>query len=551
MSWILEGANALLPFVLVLGVLVTLHELGHFVAARACGVRVLKFSIGFGSPIGFGRFRLRWLRNGTEFVIAWIPLGGFVKMLGENPGEEDSPEARADRAHSLPAASLWRKLTIVLAGPAVNLALPVFVFVALLAVGVPRPAPVVGSVERVSPAAAAGVQPGDRIVAIDGDTPQSWNDVESAIREAAGAKLRLTLARDGARREALVAPETRSGVDLVGVAGDVGWIGVHHERQLAVLAVPSPASAAASAGLRSGDRVVAVDGAAVEQWFDFEARYAAANDTSLLRVARGEPARESEVRVPALGSAEALGVTTAVIVNEVVAGAPAAKAGLRPGDVLVGVDGHRIGSFQTFQDAVRSSEGRALAVEYVREGELRRASIAPLKMKTEIVKGVSEDIFRVGIAGAPVLAQGAVELERVRNPVAAFPRAIDLTIGEMERFVAGLGHIASGRVGRDAIGGPIEIARQSKIAWDLGWPYFLGLFVLISINLGILNLLPIPVLDGGQAVMYTLEAALRDRFTLRAREIAQTVGFALLMTLMVFALYNDITKHVIGFFRNL
>lgn len=551
MSWLIGIFNGLWPFVLVLGVLVTLHELGHFLAARACGVRVLKFSIGFGNPIGFGRYRLRWLRNGTEFVIAWIPLGGFVKMLGENPGDENSPAARADFGHSLPAAPLWKKLAIVIAGPAVNLALPIVVFVAVLWVGVERPAAVVGSVERGSPAAAAGVQPGDAVLAIEGSAPQGWGDIEEAVREKPGATLRLTLARAGVQREVEIAAEERSGVDTLGVAGNVGWIGVHHERQLAVLAVPSPTSAAALAGLRSGDRVLAVDGAKVEEWFAFEAGYTAAKGDARIRVARGEPAKELDVRVPALGSAEALGVITAVIVNEVVADAPAAKAGLKAGDVLVAVDGHRIGSFQTFQDAVRSSEGRALAVEFVRAGVLHKAAIAPLKMKTEIIAGVSENIYRVGIAGAPELARGAVELERVRNPLIAIPRAVEMTKTEMRRFFAGLGHIVSGRVGRDAIGGPIEIARQSKIAWDLGWQYFLGLFVMISINLGVLNLLPIPVLDGGQAVMYTLEAALRDRFTLRAREIAQTVGFALLMTLMVFALYNDFTKHVIGFFRNL
>jgi regulator of sigma E protease len=514
-------------------------------------VRVLKFSIGFGNPIGFGRFRLRWQRGGTEFVVAWIPLGGFVQMLGENPGEEDSPAARADRAHSLPAASLWRKLTIVLAGPAVNLALPVAVFMALLWVGVPRPAPVVGSVERASPAAAAGLEPGDRVLAVDGRAVQTWGDVEAAVAGRPGETLRLSLERAGARREVAIVAQTRSGIDLVGIAGEVGWIGVYHERQLPVLAVPSPASPAALAGLESGDRVLAVGGASVEQWSEFVQRYAAARGEARLRVARGEPPQERDVRVPALGTAEALGVTTAVIVSEVVPGSPAERAGLAPGDVLVGVDGQLVGTFQTFQDAVRSSEGRTLAVDLVRGGALQRVSIAPQKMKTEIVKGVSEDVYRVGIAGAASLAPGASELERARNPFVALPRAIDLTAGEMERFLAGLGHIVSGRVGRDAIGGPIEIARQSKIAWDLGWQYFIGLFVLISINLGILNLLPIPVLDGGQAIMYTLEAALKERFTLRAREVAQTIGFALLMTLMVFALYNDITKHVIGFFRNL
>jgi regulator of sigma E protease len=551
MSWLLESANTVIPVVIVLGVLVTFHELGHFLAARACGVRVLKFSIGFGNPIGFGRFRLRWQRGGTEFVVAWIPLGGFVKLLGESLGEQNSPAALADPAHSLPAASLWRKLTIVLAGPAVNLALPVAVFMALLWVGVPRPAPVVGSVERSSPAAAAGLEPGDRVLAIDGRAVQTWGDVEAAVAGRPGETLRLSLERGGARREAAIVAQTRSGIDLVGIAGQVGWIGVYHERQLPVLAVPSLSSPAALAGLGSGDQVLAVDGASVEQWSEFVQRYAAASGEVRLRVARGEPPQERDVRVPALGTAEALGVTTAVIVSEVVAGSPAERAGLVPGDVLVGVDGQLVGTFQTFQDAVRSSEGQTLAIDVVRDGALQRVSIAPQKMKTEIVKGVSEDVYRVGIAGAASLAPGASELERARNPLVALPRAIDLTAGEMQRFLAGLGHIVSGRVGRDAIGGPIEIARQSKIAWDLGWQYFIGLFVLISINLGILNLLPIPVLDGGQAILYMLEAAFKERFTLRAREIAQTIGFALLMTLMVFALYNDITKHVIGFFRNL
>lgn len=551
MSWLTDGFDAVLPVVAVLGVLVTLHELGHFLAARACGVRVLKFSIGFGNPIGFGRWRLRWLRNGTEFVIAWIPLGGFVKMLGENPGEESSPAARADRAHSLPAAPLWKKLAIVLAGPAVNLALPVAVFVAVLWVGIARPAAVVGSVEPASPAAAAGVRPGDTILAIDGEPVKNWVEVETAIRAKPGATLRLSLARDAAQREVAVRAERRSGTDVVGVSGDVGWIGAHHERQLALVAVPSPESAAAQAGIRSGDRVVAVGGREIADWHELEAGYATARGEVVLRVARGEPAEERDVRVPALGSTEALGVITAVTVSEVAPGSPAARAGLEAGDVLVEVDGHRIGSFLTFQDAVRSSEGRALAVAYVRDGERRSVSIAPQKMRTEILEGVMEDVYRVGIAGAPALARGAVVNERVRNPLVALPRAVDMTVAEMTRFFAGLGHIVSGRIGRDAIGGPIEIARQSKIAWDLGWETFVHLFVLISINLGILNLLPIPVLDGGQAVMYTLEAALRERFTLRAREIAQTLGFALLMTLMVFALYNDFTKHVIGFFRSL
>ena len=551
MNALMELPSTFGVFVLVLGVLVTVHELGHFLAARACGVRVLKFSIGFGNPIGFGRWRARWERGGTEYVVAWIPLGGFVKMLGENPGEEDSPEARADRAHALPSQPLWKKLTITLAGPLVNLLLPIAVFVAALWVGLDRPAAIVGTVERSSPAEAAGVLPGDRIVAVNGDAVNDWIEVESAIRAHAGAGLALTTLRAGETRKLTITTQQRSGIDVTGIATDVGWIGVHHERQLALLAIPDPASPAAQAGLASGDRVIALNGVKLEGWHELAAAYVKARGEVTLRVARGEKNEERDVRAPALGSLDALGVTTAVIVNEVSAGSPAAKAGLATGDLLVAVDSHPIGTFQSFRETVQASEGAALLIAFVRAGETRTTSLAPEKMRTEIAPGVFENVYRVGIAGAAGLAAGAYHVQRIRNPFVAIPRAVEMTGAMTAQFLKGLGHIFAGRVSRDAIGGPIEIARQAKIAWDFGWESFLRMLVLISINLGILNLLPIPVLDGGQAIMYTLEAALKDRFTLRAREIAQTVGFALLLTLMMFALYNDFTKHVIGFFRDL
>ena len=141
-------------FVLLLSILVFVHELGHFLVARACGVRVLKFSIGFGNPIGFGRWRLAWRRGGTDYVIAWFPLGGFVKMLGENPDEIDDPELAAYPGESLPEKRTWQKLAIVFAGPAANLVLPVIVFAVTLAVGMPRAVTVIGSVEPDSPGCA-------------------------------------------------------------------------------------------------------------------------------------------------------------------------------------------------------------------------------------------------------------------------------------------------------------------------------------------------------------------------------------------------------------
>ena len=546
--------DKLIPFAIMLGVLVTAHELGHFSAAKACGVRVLKFSIGFGNPLGFGRFRLRWQRKGTQYVIAWIPLGGFVKMLGENPGEEDSPEARADRAHSLPAQPLWKKLAIVLAGPVVNLVLPVLVFVGALWVGMERPAAVIGSVERSSPAEAAGLHPGDRVVALNGERVRFWSDVEIAVRDQPGARLRFSLERRGQRLERELVTEKRPGIDVLGGAGEVGWLGVQHERQLALLGVPSNESAAARAGLQSGDKVLAVDGSPVADWSEFANAYAGKSSGEVvLRITRGDgdAAAERVVRLPALASTDALGVIAAAVrIQQVDADTPAAKAGLAAGDLLLAVDGHPIGSFQTFYETVRASGGRALRVQYARDGETRTVSVTPVLMKAQPQEG-EERVYRVGIGTAPALEGGVYETERIRNPLVAIPRAVGMTVEVTGAFLHGLRQIVSGDISRKAIGGPIEIARQSKLAWDLGWAYFLQLLVLISINLGILNLLPIPVLDGGQALMFTLEAMLRERLTMRAREIAQTVGFGVLLSLMGLAFYNDITKYVIEWVRAL
>src|SRR5215470_16488366 len=176
----MNGIETSLQFVfamaLMLGVVVTVHELGHFWAAKACGVRVLKFSIGFGNAIGFGRFRLRWVRGGTEYVLAWFPLGGFVKMLGEALDEEAN-ELRTGPPppDSLSAQPLWKKLVILLAGPGMNLLLPVVVMAVSLWFGIERNDHTVGTVEAGSPAEQAGIAPGDQVLALDGQPIQFWD----------------------------------------------------------------------------------------------------------------------------------------------------------------------------------------------------------------------------------------------------------------------------------------------------------------------------------------------------------------------------------------
>jgi len=535
-------------FVLLLSILIFVHELGHFLVAKACGVRVLKFSLGFGPPVGFGRFRLRWTRGHTEYVVAWFPLGGFVKMLGENPDDHDDPTTLAHPDETLGAKSTWQKLAIVFAGPAMNLLLPVVVFMATLAIGVDRPAPVVGSIEQGSPAAEAGLRPGDRIERIAGHEAAWWNDVDDVLRERPGKPVGIEYQRDGQTVRTTLTPVPRSGFDEFGARTQLGWSGIAHPRVLAVLGIASADSPARAAGIRSGDRVLTVDGQPAEDWEGFAAAYAAASGEAVLGLSRpgaaGEAPEEITLRVPALGSTGALAVVPAnALIAAVSPDSPAALSDLRPGDLILSVDGEPIASFTDFAHTILTSGGRELEIGYARDGVLRSVPIQPELISTDTGLGFEEPRYRVGIQAEVSNLIGATALDRIRNPLVSFPRAVGMTADMTGTFLRGLVKIVTGEVPRNQLAGPIGIAEIAGKAMERGWETYLTILVLISINLGILNLLPIPILDGGQAVIFTVEAIRRAPLSLRAREIFQQVGFTVLILLMGLAFWNDISRN--------
>jgi regulator of sigma E protease len=534
-------------FVLLLSVLIFVHELGHFLVAKACGVRVLKFSLGFGPPVGIGRFRMRFVRGATEYVVAWFPLGGFVKMLGENPDEPDDPALRARPDESLAARPVWQKLAIVFAGPAMNLLLPVLVFMGSLAVGLPRPAPEIGMVEPGSPAEAAGLLPGDVVTAVDGSPVAWWDEFEEAVRSAPGRTLSLATLRDGSPREARLAVVPRPSFDEFGRPAELGWSGAAHRRLSAMLGVPDAGSPAHLAGVRSGDVVVSLGGAPVADWEQFAAAYRnASGEVELgLRAGVAEDAPQRSVVVPAKGSAEALGVVPAnVLVEEVREGTPAQRGGLKTDDLILAVDGLPVGSFASFAETVRTSGGRPLRLAYARDGAVSEVVIAPeLEQVDAAGLGIEEPRYLVGITARAASLTGSVALDRERNPFASAPRAVGMTVEVTGTFLRGLVKLVTGEVPRNQLAGPIGIAEIAGNAWQRGWETYLSILVLISINLGILNLLPIPILDGGQALIFAVEGIKRAPLSLRTREIFQQIGFTVLVLLMGLAFWNDLSRH--------
>lgn len=546
-------------FVLMLGVLVFVHELGHFLVAKLFDVKVLKFSLGFGPAVGIGRHRLAWKRGETEYVVAWFPLGGFVKMLGENPDEErlaaeegaEPPEPidPADIPRAFNNKPVWQRLLILFAGPGMNLLLPVVIFVGVLATGMPRPEPVVGMVEAGGPAAQAGLQPGDRVLAVNGQPVTWWDDVEEVLRERPGESVPLRVARGDETLDVSLAVERRTGTDAVGASAEIGFAGLGHARHAAVVGIPLASSPAASTELRSGDRVLAVAGAEVEDWEAFATRYAEAQGEAVAlrveRVAEGASEPETlEVGVPALGGVDALGVVPAtVLIAAVTPDSPAERAGLRAGDLIVAVDGKPIGSFASFSERVRGSRGEPIEIAYARGGERHDIRVQPELLEADTGLGIPEERYLIGIQAHGATLPGAAGVDRETNPLVSIPRAVGMTAEITGSFLAGLQRLVSGDVSRKQLAGPIGIAEIAHNAFERGWFAYLSTLVLISINLAILNLLPIPVLDGGQALLISIEGIKRSPLSLRTREIVQQVGVTLLVMLMGLAFWNDLSRH--------
>jgi regulator of sigma E protease len=549
----LSFTSSILPLIVMLGVLVFVHELGHFIIAKWSGVKVLKFSLGFGPKI-FG-----WTRGETEYVVSWIPLGGYVKMLGENPGEEIPQE---DQGRTLTAKPLRQKVGIVFAGPAMNLVLPFFLFLALALSGFPDVAPVVGSVEAESVAARAGIAPGDRVLSISGSPARWWEDLATAVNDHVGRPLVLEIEGAEGKQEITVVPEQMEITTLLGDKEQIGDIGISPAFEPALAAVSRPGSPVGRAGVRTGDRLVDIGGTPVARREEIAPalRAAAPGPVDLTVLREG---REIGLRMEGLGGSEALDEEALLdragfekpelFIRSVEGHSPAAEGGVRENDRLVAVGGAPIDSWEGFTRAVLESEGKTLALRVRREGGERTLAVHPqLRLNRDPLAEESRTYY-IGVGSLGGYAPGVLATRTERNPVRAVRLAVEESWRMGDLVVRGIWKLATGQVRMDNIGGPIQIGVVAAQAAEEGLTTFVRMMAFISINLGILNLLPIPILDGGHLVFFLIEAAKRGPISVRKKELAQQVGLAMLVLLIGVAFYNDIARswnQIVGFLKD-
>lgn len=463
MAGLSSGLSTLFGFLLILTVIVFIHEMGHFLVARWCGVTVKTFSIGFGREL-WGRTD----RYGTHWRIAAIPLGGYVKFIDDaNAASAGSADAlkdmsQAERTGAFQLKPIWQRAAVVAAGPLANFLLAIVVYSALnTTYGVRLPPPVIDGVVVGKPAAVAGIKQGDRVLSIGGTDVETFDDITNFVSLNGGRELDMVIDRNGAKLLISLIP------DVVNIEND--------------LDLP----------MKIGD----------------------------IGVRRHQAAR----------------------VGAISPGMPAEGAGLKLGDLIVAVDGQAVNGFESLGEKIGVSAGKEVRLSIERDRAPIEIAVTPVPRPAPDGPGKTKDVGRIGIAPEPLQPQDVGLVKSVQLGTVE-------TWSNITQTLKGLGEIFAGRQSADQIGGPILMAEVTGKAMDSGVEYVLRLLAYFSVSIGLLNLFPIPVLDGGHLVFYAIEAVRRRPLPPAVQDMAFRVGFAVLLTLIVFANYNDIARKAKGLF---
>lgn len=601
-----------LYFLLLLGALIFIHELGHFLVAKLSDVKVDVFSIGFGPAL----LKKRW--GETEYKISAIPLGGYVKMLGEDPemdalqndwskkpGKGGAAESAGDAAHGPTAGGdntaggqpegagaaagsatsaggegstsasaaegtaeklrpghpdwgralnqkpIWKRTAIVVAGPVFNLLLPFFLFFFMfLGEGELLPS-MVGSVQKGGPGWNGGMRAGDQVVKIDGQDVEYWWQFQKAVDHGAGKEMTFTVKRGEQLVDVVATPEPEEVMKLkqVGLTETQGRVRVAPYFTEPYVWV-RPGSVAAIAGLSNWDRVVEVDGKPLLAWFELERRLAQ-GDAVALKVLRPRSASDE-----GLGKLLTVSQTVQVVLPEgadrgvesaemavwsVADGSAAQELGLLKGDRIISLDGQEFLFFDLMMHylAEKVGEEHTLVWENAQGTSTATFSLAATKTKGEFNEERQIVVFGVenkSSADAPKLVPNESRLSY------ALHQTWEKSTEAFTVTVASIYGLFAGRVPVKDLGGPILIYDMAAKTKDYGWDYFANVMAWLSISLGVVNLLPIPMMDGGHLMFFAIEAITRRPVPMKVREIASYIGLAIIALLMVTVFFNDIVR---------
>ncbi len=572
-SFFQDSVSFAVPMIVLLGLLIFVHELGHFLVAKYYKVKVEVFSLGFGPKI------FKFKRGDTTYAISAIPLGGYVKMFGDDPTAQVTGPDRDVAFNHKPVA---QRIAVVLAGPLMNFFFALVVFMIVGMIGERAFAPQLGDIKPATAAFDSGLRSGDKITAVNGAKVETWEQLNQAIEANPEKSITLQVERDGQATEVAATPKRIENKNVMSWADEVGAIeGVSLSARSSIIGVESPKSAAGVAGVKPGDMIVAINGQKIDKWRELLSTLEANASAKEIKVgvrrdylttdAETAPI-ELTVQVPAQAHGKkgnellaALGMENPEVYllgfdqpklsllgkaknslsgTQFVPMAPAERAGLKVGDKLVAIDDQKVETFEQVSAIVRGhkDETKAMKIAFIREGQRQEVTVQPNVKERMSSNFKEEKRFEIGIRPMIVDAVPATTIWKSSNPLAALERGFGQTMKWTSITILGFVRLFENKVSAKNIGGFFSIGQMAQKSWEIGISQFLNVMAIISLNLFILNLLPVPVLDGGHLVFFTIEAIKGAPLSLRKLEIAQQVGMVLLLSLMVFALFNDFSR---------
>lgn len=552
----------LLYFVILIGSLIFVHELGHFIFAKAFGVKVITFSLGFGPKI----LRLRGAE--TEYCLGLFPLGGYVRMLEASKSDLVMPE---DRHRTFESLAIYKRILVVLAGPAMNLLFPVLLYFSVFVGDGPFLPPTVGSVLPGYPAEGK-LFTGDRIMAVNGEAIGTFDELKRIVETSPGKPLRFKVFRNNTHVDVEVVAREKTVPRELDMVERIGTVGIQSSGPAAVIGITDTESPAFRAGLRTFDVVTHVAGTPVRRFMDLDQELATAGGTVPVTYMRPKLVPDAlggladmavyEAGVVALtpdtreeGLTARTGIELAdLYVARVPTDAPLHQAGLRPGDKILKLDGEAVPAWITFVERLRAAPDREHRIEYVsvREGRVQSGQFRVRREDhTRDGQTISTYVLRTN-HWVPLAPGKYVDHP---SPVRyAFDKAVDETVEVTQFIVVAMLRMAQGRLSLKSLSGPITIYNIAGEAGRKGPEYFIWVMALMSITLGLLNLMPIPMLDGGHLVFFLVEGVIRRPLPMRVREIAHLVGAVVLLSLMGLAFKNDVERQwdvIVGQVREL
>lgn len=546
LGYIQQGFSFIIPLIILLGLLIFVHELGHFAVAKYFGVRVETFSLGFGKKI----FKFR--RGDTEYCISIFPLGGYVKMFGDDPTAE-VPES--EKQYAFNHKPVGQRIAVVLAGPLMNFFFAILLFTLIAVVGEETIQPTLGDIPSNTQAYSDGFRSGDRIVSVNSTPVETWEQVQTTVEDNADKTLTFEVKRFNSDETAKIESKAKlaanknilSSEDFVGEIEGLGFAS-----SATAIGIISEDSAAYKAGLRMGDMITHVDGKEVLRFKELiSAIQASTTQNIALKIQPAEEKKEAyTIEISKTGNnplevLKSFGIESSdLYVSKVMPESAAAKAGMKEGDRIVSVNGNTVTSWQEIVNNIQSykPEDKPLAVTVQRNGKTENLNVTPELIDQTSPTGKEKKVYALGVVTAMVIAPPFTFVEKTSSPIKAIKTGFVKSVYWTKATVMSFVRLIQNKVSAKSIGGPIMIGQLASRTFEIGISPFMKIMAIISINLFVLNLLPIPILDGGHLVFYTIEAIKGAPLSMRKMEIAQQVGLVLLLALMVFAFVNDVTR---------